>query len=169
VLDRPTPNRGVLVRDRAQPVALVPEEVRVDGTESKPASRGQFRRVAGLVSLEVPQDVDRDARAAPRHPVDLGGIVQLVRERERRGILEILAETRAGVRESPAGQFDAESIESREHDVEFGHEIRLHARDRTRPGHVVRYHRTGWLQRPAPTTRTRRIDPIREMSPRPRS
>ena len=165
VLDRPAANRGVLVRDRAQPVALILKEVRIDGTDPEPSGGGHLRRVAGLVSLEVPLDVDRDARAAPRHPVDLRGIVELVLERERRGILQILAETSAGVREAPAGEFDAESIEAGEHVVEVGHGNGLQARDRTRPTHLARYHRIRWLQRPAPTTRTPTIQPIRAMWP----
>ncbi len=61
--------------------------------------------------------------------MDLRGIVELVLERDRRRVLEILAETSAGVREAPAGQFDAESIEAGEHVVEVGHGNGLRTRD----------------------------------------
>jgi hypothetical protein len=70
-------------------------------TPCRRARRATFRILA---LLEIPQHVHRDGRAAAGERVHLAGVGQLVVHVDRGGVLKELAETRAGVGETPGGK-----------------------------------------------------------------
>ena len=121
VVDRAAADCGVLARERAAAVALVLKDVGVDRADPKaPRLGGRGERASPLddrvaaAPRDIPQDVDRDRRAASGQAMDLGRVIKLVLGRERRGVLEELPEAGAGVGEAPGRQLDLKGPKPRE-------------------------------------------------------
>src|SRR5262245_41809602 len=100
MLERPAPYRSVRAAETAEPVGVVAEQVRVDGTDPKPLVLGRRAQLVPVVD-SIPRNVDGDGWTAAG---------ELVHERRVRDSLVDVArsagpgvdvEPRAGVAVSP--------------------------------------------------------------------
>src|SRR5687768_3359625 len=91
----------IVVTKRAPFVALVLEEVRVDGANFDAVlacESGDRFRV--LIRLEIPEYMDRDGRTATGQGVDVARVSEFVPKIDGGGILKKLSEASAGIGET---------------------------------------------------------------------
>jgi hypothetical protein len=106
VLNRPPAHLGVPVSEAAIFIALVLEDVGVDRPDPHARLFGALRDLLVESLREVPEHVDRDARADAGEPVHLAGVGELVFHRPGGGRLMKLAEPRPGIRVAPRRRLD---------------------------------------------------------------
>jgi hypothetical protein len=111
VRDRPLAHGAVGVRDRAELVVGVLEQVRVDGADPEPARLDVRAQLAGVVD-RVPGEVQRHGRSGPGQAVDLGGVVDALVHVARPAGLREHAEARAGVAVPPRGGLDRQPAQA---------------------------------------------------------
>jgi hypothetical protein len=100
VVGRLAADPGVGVRDRAELVVDVLEEVRVDRADGQ-AAVGDLAAQGCVVVDGVPRDVERDAGGRAGEALDLGGVVEALEDGARTTVLEERGEAGAGVAEAP--------------------------------------------------------------------
>ena len=120
VRERLAPDARVGVRDRAELVVVVLEEVRVDGADVQAVALGAGAQL-GVVSDRVPGEVERDAGCGAGQTVDLGGVLELLKDVARPARLGKDAEARARVAVAPRRRLDAEHRECLLDRVLVGH------------------------------------------------
>ena len=106
----PRADRRVGVRDRAELVVGILEEVRVDGADAQARCLDVAGQLAHVVD-RVPGEVQRDRACRPRQAVHLGGIVDALEHGARAAGLREDTEAGAGVAVAPGGRLDDERAE----------------------------------------------------------
>ena len=103
----------IRVAKRPELVVLILKEIRVDGARHHAGTCGEGLDLASVFesTRKIPLHVQGDRRTDARDRVHVSGITEFFGGRRRRSRLQIFAEARAGVRESPRRQLDAERIE----------------------------------------------------------
>ena len=106
-------HRRIGVAHRAVLVALILEQVRVDGAGADAVLplEGLDARDVADAARQVPQHVQGQRRAGARERVHLRGVGELLLERRGRRGLQELAESRAGIGKAPRRQLDGELVE----------------------------------------------------------
>ena len=127
MLERGGANDRVVVTERTPLVALVLEEIGIDGTDL----HAVFAREAGdrlrvLTGLEVPLHVNGHRRATTGERMDVTRVGELVVHIDGGGVLEKFPKARARVGKTPRGRFDEEGVEGGAGAAELG---RSHGRE----------------------------------------
>ncbi len=103
-------DRRVRVRDRAELVVGILEEVRVDRADAEPGRADMARELRGI-GHGIPREVERHRAGRAGQPVHLGGIVDALEDGARPARLREHTEARAGIAVAPRRGLDHERAE----------------------------------------------------------
>jgi hypothetical protein len=106
------------VRDRAELVVVVLEQVRVDRADLQPARLDVLAQRAVVVDL-VPREVQRDRAGGAGQALDLGGVVDPLEDIARAAGLGERPEARAGIAVAPRRGLDHELAQA---GLDVGHD-----------------------------------------------
>ena len=109
--DRGGAHAGVRVAQAAEPIGIVAEQVRIDRADPNPLPLGEGEELAVVVD-GVPGNVQGDARAAARQPVDECGIGDALVDVTRGARPGVDVEPRAGVAVPPGRRLDLQLLQA---------------------------------------------------------
>ena len=110
MVDRLLSNLGVQVREPTEPVVVILERVRVDGSDLDPEVSGVIPQ-RGVIVHRVPGDVERHRGREAGVPVNLGRVGYLLGDRPRHACGTENLEAGSRIAEGPRGNFDPKLIE----------------------------------------------------------
>src|SRR6516164_2787130 len=116
MLERVLPDGFLGISKRPIFVDLVLKQVGIDRARRDAKTLSPLLDRGGIFEPigKVPRDMQSDARARARDPMDLSGVTEFLFGSGSRGGLQIFSKARSGVGETPGGQLDTELIESRQ-------------------------------------------------------